>query len=92
MRLCVLCGPALASLLAPVRTPWSAPRPATHRLHSRSFHALAAALQPAAAAVLKAYPTLPVLCLVNSGGIRSDIPAGNVKMASINEMLPFGST
>ena len=33
-------------------------------------------MQAAAKAVLSANPGLPVVCLENSGGFRTDIPAG----------------
>ncbi len=49
-------------------------------------------MQPAAVAVLDANPGLPVVCLENSGGIRTDIPAGNVTTAQVNGILPFGNT
>ncbi len=49
-------------------------------------------LQPSAAAVLANNAGLPVVCLENSGGIRTDIPAGNVTLAQVNSVLPFGNT
>jgi 5'-nucleotidase/UDP-sugar diphosphatase len=33
-----------------------------------------------------------VVCLENSGGIRTDIPAGDVTLAQVNSVLPFGNT
>lgn len=47
---------------------------------------------PAAVAVLEANPTLPIVCLENAGGIRTDIPAGNVTTSQVNGLLPFGNT
>jgi 5'-nucleotidase len=49
-------------------------------------------LQPAAAAVLAANPGLPVVCLANSGGIRADLPAGNVTLSQVVTVQPFGNT
>lgn len=43
-------------------------------------------------AVLDANPDLPVVCLENAGGIRTDIPAGDVTVAQVNGLLPFGNT
>ncbi len=42
--------------------------------------------------MLSANPTLPVVCIENAGGIRTDIPAGNVTLAQVNTVLPFGNT
>ena len=49
-------------------------------------------VQPAAKAVLAANAGLPVVCLENAGGIRTDIPAGDVTMGQVNSVLPFGNT
>ncbi|PSC67806.1 multifunctional 2, 3 -cyclic-nucleotide 2 -phosphodiesterase 5 -nucleotidase 3 -nucleotidase [Micractinium conductrix] len=46
----------------------------------------------AAKAVLSANPGLPVVCLENSGGFRTDIPAGNVTLGQVTAVLPFGNS
>lgn len=57
----------------------------------RGWSFLSTHLQPAATAVLAANPGLPVVCLENAGGIRVDIPAGNVTLAQVTSLLPFGN-
>ena len=42
--------------------------------------------------MLAANPGLPVVCLENAGGIRADLPAGNVTMSQVTTVLPFGNT
>ena len=49
-------------------------------------------MQTTAANVLAANAGLPVVCMENAGGIRTDIPAGNVTLGQVVTVLPFGST
>ena len=49
-------------------------------------------MQTTAANVLAANAGLPVVCIENAGGVRTDIPAGNVTLGQVVTVLPFGST
>jgi len=75
------------------------PCPVTLSLPATAHHACPinvlaspAPAQAAAKAVVAANPGLPLVCIENAGGIRTDIPAGNVTMAQISTVLPFGNT
>lgn len=57
-----------------------------------STHSHASCAQSAAANVLAANAGLPIVCIMNAGSIRTDISAGNVTLAQVNTILPFGST
>ena len=34
----------------------------------------------------------PLVCLTNGGGIRADLPAGDVTFGDVTAVLPFGNT
>lgn len=38
------------------------------------------------------YASLPIVALENGGGVRTTLPAGNITVADVNTVLPFGNT
>ncbi|MCH4239365.1 MAG: bifunctional metallophosphatase/5'-nucleotidase [Oscillospiraceae bacterium] len=40
----------------------------------------------------KEYISTPIVALENGGGVRKTIPAGNITIADVNDVLPFGNT
>lgn len=38
------------------------------------------------------YASLPIVSLENGGGVRTTLPAGNITVADVNTVLPFGNT
>ena len=39
----------------------------------------------------KESPDAPLICLANGGGIRADLPAGDVTYGDVTTVLPFGN-
>jgi 2',3'-cyclic-nucleotide 2'-phosphodiesterase (5'-nucleotidase family) len=39
----------------------------------------------------KEQPGTPLVCLQNGGGIRADLPAGEVTFGDVTTVLPFGN-